>query len=172
MILQVLQIGAVLPVALFLGYCRARHRWRNQQTWDSLIARLSPEGSGRSLSEHFLWKEGLSTTPDETWTRIKGARGLWAIYRNAGVMQEMADFAARNSDSVDTVLIQTLRTDAMQIRFCVLTTLAQCAVNQASEGVRMNAFRAVSMYTGMAARMTQLLHDNAAMVLPEFVAAM
>ena len=87
-------------------------------------------------------------------------------------MQEMADFAARNSDSVDPLLIQTLRTDAMQIRFCVLTTLAHCAVNQASEGVRLNAFRAVSMYTGMAARMTQLLQDNAAMALPEFVAAM
>ena len=43
---------------------------------------------------------------------------------------------------------------------------------QASEGVRVNAFRATSMYTGMAARMTQLLQENAAIVLPDFVAAM
>ncbi len=170
--IQAVQIGAVLSVAFFLGYCRARNRRRNQQSWDSLIARLSPDGSARNLSEHFLWKEGLSTTPDETWTRIKGPHGLWAIYRNAGIMQEMAEFAARNSDSVDPQLIQILRTDALQIRFCVLTTLAQFAINQAGEGVRMNAFRAASMYTGMAARMTQLLQDSAAMALPEFVAAM
>jgi hypothetical protein len=36
----------------------------------------------------------------------------------------------------------------------------------------MRAFRAASMYTGMAARMTQLLQDHAAAALPEFVAAM
>jgi hypothetical protein len=35
-----------------------------------------------------------------------------------------------------------------------------------------NAFRAASMYTGMAARMTQLLQENAAIVVPDFVAAM
>jgi hypothetical protein len=35
-----------------------------------------------------------------------------------------------------------------------------------------NAFRAASIYTSMAARMTQLLQDHAAVVLPDFVAAM
>jgi hypothetical protein len=35
-----------------------------------------------------------------------------------------------------------------------------------------NAFRAASIYTGMAARMTQLLQDNAAVMVPDFVAAM
>ncbi len=73
---------------------------------------------------------------------------------------------------VDRVLLETLRSDAMQIRLCVLVGLAQYAFSQASEGVRVNAFRAASMYTGMAARMTQLLQDHAAVVLPDFVAAM
>ena len=40
------------------------------------------------------------------------------------------------------------------------------------QGVRMRAFRAASMYTGMAARMTEMLQSAAAPVLPEFVAAM
>jgi hypothetical protein len=124
------------------------------------------------LSNHYLWKEGLSTTPEETWERIQGARGLWAMYQNAGVMLEMADFAARNSSSVDLELLATLRSDAMQIRVCVLMSLAQYACSRASEGVRVNAFRAASMYTGMAARMTQLLQENAAVVVPDFVAAM
>jgi hypothetical protein len=35
-----------------------------------------------------------------------------------------------------------------------------------------NAFRAASMYTGMAARMTQLLQAHAAVMVPDFVAAM
>jgi sarcosine oxidase delta subunit len=172
MISHLLQIGAVAPVAIYLGYWRATLSRRNKQSWETLIAKLRPDWSGRELSDHFLWKEGLTTTPDETWQHIHGARGLWAMYKNAGVMQEMAEYAARNSDAVDPELIQTLRTDAAQIRICALNTLMQCAVNHASENVRLNAFRAASMYTGMTARMTQLLQENAEMALPSFVAAM
>jgi hypothetical protein len=125
------------------------------------------------LSEHFLWKEGLDdATPEETWKRMQGAHGLWAMYQNSQVMLEMADFAAKSADTVDHVLLETLRSDAMQIRLYALLALVQYAFSQANEGVRVNAFRAASMYTGMAARMTQLLQVQAAMALPDFVAAM
>ena len=136
------------------------------------MARLRAGWGARDLSDHFLSKEGLNTTPDETWERIQGIRGIRAIYQNAGVMLEMADYASRNSDSVDSELLLALRSDAMQIRLGVLTVLAQYALNNASESVRMNAFRVASMYTGMAARMTQLLQQNSAALLPDFVAAM
>ena len=135
------------------------------------IVRLRPDWSARELSDHFLWKEGISTTPEETWKRIRGAHGLWAVYQNSRIMLEMSDFANRNCDSINRELVETLRSDAMQIRVCVLMALAQYACSQASEGVRVNAFRAASMYTGMAARMTQLLQENAAVVVPDFVAA-
>ncbi len=172
MLFTLLQIAALALVALYLGYWRATQHRRKGQSWESLIARLHPDWSARGLSEHFLWKEGLSTTPEETWARIKGTQGLRAMYHNAGIMQEMADYAARHCESIDAELIQTLRTDAAQIRMCALKTLTQCAMNQASESVRMNAFHAASMYTGMTARMTQLIQENAAMALPDFVAAM
>ncbi len=170
--LPLLQIAAIAVVAFYLGRWRAGVRRRNTQSWESLLSRLRPDWSARELSDHFLWKEGLNSTPEETWTRIQGAHGLWAIYQNARVMLEMADFASRSCNSVDRELVETLRSDAMQIRVCVLMALCQYAFSQASEGVRVNAFRAASMYTGMAARMTQLLQANAAMVLPDFVAAM
>jgi hypothetical protein len=94
------------------------------------------------------------------------------MYHNARVMLEMADYAVRNCDSVNCQLVEALRSDALQIRVCVLMALAQYAFSQATEGVRVNAFRAASMYTGMAARMTQLLQESAAVVVPDFVAAM
>lgn len=147
-------------------------RRRNTQTWESLLVRLRPDWSARELSDQFLWKEGLTSTPDETWTRMEGPRGLWVMFQNAKVMLEMADYATRNCENVDRVLVETLRSDAMQIKVCVLMALAQYAFSQASEGVRVNAFRAASMYTGMAARMTQLLQENAAVLVPDFVAAM
>ena len=124
------------------------------------------------LSDHFLWKEGLNATPEEAWQRMEGPKGLWVMFQNARVMLEMADYAAKSSGGVDRVLLETLRSDAMQIRLCVLMALAQYAFSQASEGVRVNAFRAAQMYTGMAARMTQLLQENAAVIVPDFVAAM
>ena len=172
MIFPLIQIGAVVLVALYLGRWRLSVRRRNAQTWDLLMARLRSDWSARELTDQFLWKEGLNASPEDTWTRMEGPHGLWVMYQNAKVMLEMADYATRNCDNVDRVLVETLRSDAMQIRVCVLMALAQYAFSHASEGVRVNAFRAASMYTGMAARMTQLLQANAAIMVPDFVAAM
>lgn len=172
MILCLLQFAAVGAIALYLIRWRASVRRRNAQSWNSLLARLNPEWSARELSEHFLWKEGLTATPENAWQRMQGPKGLWIMHKNAQVMLEMADYAARNSETVDRLLIETLHSDAMQIRVCVLMALVQYAFLQAGEGVRVNAYRAATMYVGMAARMTQLLQANAAMILPDFVAAM
>jgi hypothetical protein len=172
MILILLQIAVFAAVAGFFVRWRAAVRRRNSQTWDSLIARLRPEWSARELSDQFLWRDSLNATPEDAWRRMEGPKGLWVMFQNAKVMMEMADFTAKHSSEVDRVLIETLRSDAMQIRVCVLMGLAQYAFSQASEGVRVNAFRAASMYASMAARMTQLLQDHAAIVLPDFVAAM
>jgi len=172
MILTVLQVAAIAGVALYLVRWRSSVRRRNKQSWDSLLARLRPDWSARELSDHFLWKEGLSATPEDAWQRMEGPKGLWVMYQNARVMMEMADFASKNSNNVDRLLLETLRSDAMQIRVCVLMALAQYAFTQASEGVRINAYRAAEMYTGMAARLTQLLQDQAAVIVPDFVAAM
>jgi hypothetical protein len=172
MFLPLIQIAAIVSVAIYLGRWLRKARRRNTQSWDSLLARIRPDWSASELSDHFLWKEGLSATPEDAWQRMHGPKGLWVMYQNAQVMLEMADFAVRNSDSVDRILLETLRSDAMHIRVCVLMALAQYGFTQASEGVRVNAFRAASMYTGMAARMTQLLQEHAAMIVPDFVAAM
>jgi hypothetical protein len=167
-----LELSALGAVALVLARWRNGLRKRNAQSWDSLLGRLRPDWSARELSDHFLWKEGLSATPEDAWQRMKGPNGLWVMYQNARVMMEMAEYASRNSEGVDRVLLETLRSDAMQIRLCVMMALGQYAFSQASEGVRVNAFRAASMYTGMAARMTQLLQEHAAVIVPDFVAAM
>jgi hypothetical protein len=172
MILIVLQVAVIGAIAWLFIRWRAGVRRRNSQTWNSLIAQLRVHWSARELSEHFLWREGLDASAEDAWQRMEGPKGLWVMFQNACVMMEMADFAARNDAAVDRLLLETLRSDAMQIRVCVLMGLTQYAFSQASEGVRVNAFRAASLYTGMAARLTQLLQDHAAVVLPDFVAAM
>src|SRR5438270_2441076 len=172
MALILVQIAVVAAVLGFFVRWRAGIRKRNAQSWDSLLARLRPEWSARELSDQFLWKDELNATPDDAWQRMEGPKGLWVMFQNASVMMEMADYAARNSSDVDRVLLETLRSDAMQIRLCALMGLAQYAFSQASEGVRVNAFRAAALYAGMAARLTELLQNHAAVILPDFVAAM
>jgi hypothetical protein len=172
MILEVLEIAAVVAIAVYFVRWRKSVLARNAQTWETLVAKLRPEWSARELSDHFLWQEGLSATPEDAWQRMEGPKGLWVMYQNARVMQEMADYALKHCEGVDRLLVETLHSDAMQIRVCVLAALAQYAFKHASEGVRINAYRAASMYTGMAARTTQLLQAYNATMVPDFVAAM
>jgi hypothetical protein len=172
MVFGLAQIAVIAGIALYFAWLRNRMRRRNVQSWDALLARLRPDWSARELSDQFLWKEGIDLSQDDAWSRMEGPKGLWVMYKNAGVMIEMADFATKNGGAVDPMLVATLRSDAMQIRLCVLMSLGQYAFSQASEGVRVNAFRAASMYTAMAARMTRLLQEHAAVMVPDFVAAM
>lgn len=172
MILPLLQFAVIAAIGYYFYLWRRNVRRRNAQTWETLLARLRPEWSARELSERFLWQEGLTTSPEEAWRRMEGPKGLWVMYQNTGVMLDMADYASKHCEGVDPMLISTLHSDALQIRICVLSALAQYAFTAASEGVRVNAYRAASMYTGMAARTTGLLQDYAAGMVPDFVAAM
>jgi hypothetical protein len=171
MILAVFQVAIVALIAFYLGWMRLRAHRRKHQSWETMLIRLHHGWNAGELSEHFPWKEGLSYSPDETWTRIRGARGLWAMYRNAGIMLELADFAARHT-GCDPALLNTLRADAMQVRLGALKALIGYLFSQASDSVRISSFHVASMYTGMAAHMTEFLQNNAEVALPSFVAAM
>jgi hypothetical protein len=172
MLLIVLQTMAIMAVAAYLHHWVVRARRRNSQTWGSLLARLRPDWNSRELDDPSLWAEAYKATPEEKWQRIEGAHGLVAMYQNASVMLEMADYAARNSETIDPELLASLRSDAMQIRVSVMVALARYAFCQVNEGICVNALRAASMYTGMTTRMTALLQQNAAGMVPNFVAAM
>ncbi|HUY94914.1 MAG TPA: hypothetical protein VMU71_06430 [Terracidiphilus sp.] len=172
MILLLLQVAVFATVVICLGRWRASMRRRRDVSWDSLLSRLRLDWSAREFSDEFLWKEGVNATPADAWQRMDGPKGLWVMYQNARVMLEMANFAARNDAGVDREALESLRSDAMQIRLLVLMALAQYGFTQASEGVRVNAYRTAEIYSCMAARLTALLQNHAAGILPDFVAAM
>jgi hypothetical protein len=172
MILPLIQIALIVAIGLYLGHLRGNMRRRNTQSWSSLLARLRPEWSARELGDHSLWQEALNVNAEDAWQRLDGPKGLWAMYENAQVMMEMAEYAVRNSDSVDRVLLETLRSDAMKIRVCVFSALIQYALSKANEGIRINTFRAASTYANMAAQLTTFLQVSEPGMVPNFVAAM
>ena len=175
MILAFFQIGLVLLIAIFLVAWRRSQRRRNAQSWEQILVRLRHDWSAHALSEHFLWRNELALDPEATWNQMQGPRGLVVMYNNARVMLELADYAVKNSDEhnpVDPMVIAALRSDAMQIRLLVIAALVQYALLHATAGVRTNTYRAAALYTEMAATMTTLLQQHAALILPDFVAAM
>lgn len=172
MILPVLQIAAIALAAVFLSRFRESMRRRNAQTWESLVARLRLDSSTRRLSDQSIWNGNMNVSPEEKWRIVRGAQGLWTIFENASVMLEMADYAARNSDTVDPGLLADLRSDAMQIRVCVLSTLAKYAFSQVNESISANVSQAASMYTEMAARTTELLQVHGGNMVPSLAPTM
>lgn len=172
MILPLLQVAAIAILAVCLQRFRAGMRRRNAQSWDSIVARLRLDCGMSRLGDQSVWNGDLKLTPAEKWQLIRGAHGLWTIYENARVMLEMADYATRNCDSVDLELLATLRSDAMQIRVCVLTALAKYAFSQVNESIATNVSRAASTYTEMAGRTAELLKGNGQNFVPNFVPVM
>jgi hypothetical protein len=172
MISSLLPLAVLVFAAIYLICWRAGMRRRNAQTWDSLVARLQPDWSVRASSESSVSIEGLNASLEEKWNLIQGARGLWAMHENAGVMLEMADYAVRHSESVDREFLETLRSDAMQIRQYVRLALVQYAFSQVNESICAHAYRAASMYIGMATQVTEFLEVSSGVMLPDYVAAM
>lgn len=171
MAFTVLCLAATFGIAAALFQWRAGVRRRNAQSWESLVQRLEPGWDNRAVRAYSLFQEGQNASPEEKWKKIEGAKGLWAMYENARVLQEMADYAARNGAPVDADLLVTLRTDALQIRFCVVSTLFRYAFSQVNESICAHAFRASSAYSEMADRARQLLQVSGGAMAPCYSSA-
>jgi hypothetical protein len=171
-LLQVILLGALL---LYLAKWRGSMRRRNIKSWDQLFCQLRTDWSAHAVCDRLLWQEDVNASHDDIWEKVNGPYGLWVMHQNARVLLEMADFAAKHAspeNPVDPLLLESIRTDAMQIRLCVLMAIAQYAVNSAKAGARVNARRAAETYVLMAARLTRIMQEHAALQLPDFIAAM
>ncbi len=170
-----MMFALAIPIALaalavvFLVHARAAARRRDAQTWSELVGRLEPGWGAQQLGDCL---GGQDCAPEKRWERFHGARGLYAMYRNAGVMLEIAGYAARNTDSIDHALLTELRSDAMQIRVSVVLALSQYAFHEVNERICANAQCAASTYQEMILRMSQVLEVSGSRLAPAFVAAM
>jgi hypothetical protein len=172
MFLPLIQILAIAIAAICFSSWRSAMSRRNEQSWEAIVARMRPDPMAQSLGDESIWNGSMRVTPEEKWHLMRGATGLWTICENARVMLEMADYAARNGSSVDLELLAALRSDAMQIRVCVITALAKYAFSQVNESICVNVTRAAAIYTEMTARTAELLQVNGRSMAPNFVPAM
>jgi hypothetical protein len=172
MLLPLLQIVAT---AILIGYASI---WRRQQikrrkkSWNQIVSRLLDHDWGiEEIAESYLYKGGIRATPADIWQRITGCRGLWAMYKNAPVLVDLADYAAEHGEGTDEELLERLRSDAFQIRLYVILALAQHAMSASSVGASVNAHRAAAAYSGMLARLTGYIQEHSAILFPSYLDA-
>jgi len=174
MMLLLLEIAvtAVLFATLIL-WARGQQKQRRTNTWEELISQLHQNACGfEQISERYLYKSGITATTEDIWERIDGAKGLWAIYRNAPVLLKIADYAAEHGNGRNEALIESLRADAFQIRLTVVIALIKYAFSRSTVGASVNAHRAAIMYSEMLCRLTTLFQEHSAQLFPQYLQAM
>jgi hypothetical protein len=136
--------------------------------------KLRPNDWGHEdVAQRYLYSAEITASTEDIWNRISGAKGLWAMYLNAPVLVQLADYAAEHGGGeIPEELLEGIRSDAFQIRICVLMALAQHVFSPSAVAPAVNALRATSAYTAMVARMTAIFQDHSALLFPNFLEAM
>jgi hypothetical protein len=148
---------------------------RRNAGWDSILSRFRShsEFGFAEISERYLYSPGIQASPQNIWPRINGADGLWAMFVNAGVLMELADYAAEHgSEQIPEMLIEELRSDALQLRLAVLVGLVRYGFSRSGVSASVNAHRAACAYGAMLAHMTTLFQEHSALFFPRFLEAM
>ena len=173
MTFSLFQILLAVGMLVAVGLWRRAQTRRKQRSWDEIVASLRANDWGLDeVSERYLYRGGIKATPTDIWKRIDGARGLWAMYCNAPLLVQLADYAAEHGTDPDEALLEGLRSDAFQIRLCVLLALCKYAMSHSTVGASVNAHRATSLYTEMLSRLTMLFQESAGQLFPKYLEAM
>jgi hypothetical protein len=172
MIFPLLQVVLTALLIAYAGFWRKQQTKRNAKDWDGLIGQLRDNDWGiEEISERFLYKSEVQVTTKDVWQRIHGCQGLWAMYKNCPVLVQLADYAADHGEGVDLEMLEGLRSDAFQIRLCVLLALGQYVFSASSVGAAVNAHRAVATYSAMLVRLTSFIQEYSTPLFPSYLDA-
>jgi hypothetical protein len=96
---------------------------------------------------------------------------LWAMYKNSPVLVQLADYAAEHGEGVNVEMLEGLRSDAFQIRVCVMLALAQYVLSASSVGASINAHRAVATYSTLMVNLTAFIQEYSTSLFPSYLDA-
>jgi hypothetical protein len=175
MILPILSIAVTAVPAVYAVYWRREQAKRRNADWNTIVARFrsNSEFGFAEITDRYLYSPGIQATPEDIWPRIHGADGLWAMFTNVGVLMELADYASTHGgEAIPEMLVEELRSDALQLRLAVLVAMARYGVSRSGVSASVNAHRAACAYSSMLAHMTTLFQEHSALFFPRFLEAM
>lgn len=168
MFLTLLEIILLASLVTYLVAWEVGVRRRKAQAWERLVEQLQPNWIAAELCSQSVVND-MEIALEERWRSIQDAHGLWSMYENARIMLEMANHAAARDSAVDQDVLEGLRSDAMQIRVCVLVELSRCAYTHANYTASRNVAKATEVYADMVSRMAELLQTNSGALIPSQV---
>jgi hypothetical protein len=172
MILPLLQVILTAVLIAYAGFWRRQQMKRRAKSWDGIISQLRCNDWGiEEISERFLYKSEVQVTTKDVWQRIHGCKGLWAMYKNSPVLVQLADYAAEHGEGVNVEMLEGLRSDAFQIRVCVMLALAQYVLSASSVGASINAHRAVATYSTLMVNLTAFIQEYSTSLFPSYLDA-
>ena len=172
MILPLLQVILAALLVSYAAFWRRQQSRRRAKSWNAIISQLRCNDWGiEEISERFLYKSEVQVTPKDVWQRINGCKGLWAMYKNSPILVQLADYAAEHGDGVNVEMLEGLRSDAFQIRLCVMLALAQHMLSSSSVGASVNAHRAVATYSAMLVKLTAFIQEYSTPLFPSYLDA-
>jgi hypothetical protein len=93
------------------------------------------------------------------------------MYKNSPILVQLADYAAEHGEGVNVEMLEGLRSDAFQIRLCVMLALAQYVLSASSVGASVNAHRAVATYSTMMVNLTTFIQEYSTSLFPSYLDA-
>jgi hypothetical protein len=174
MILPIISSVCVTGLVSYAVYWRRNQAKRRAADWDSIVSRLrsNSEFGFSEITNRYLYSDEINATPADIWQRIDGANGLWAMFTNAGVLMQLADYATEHGQDVPEQLIEELRSDALQLRIAVLISLTKYACSRSGVAASVHAHRAATAYGSLLAHMTMLFQEHSALFFPRFLESM
>lgn len=171
MMLPLIQVTVAAVLVLYAAVWR-RQQSQRSKNWHAIVGQLRANDWGiEEISERYLYKGDVQVTSKDVWQRIQGCKGLWAMYKNCPVLIQLADYAADHGTNVDQAMLEGLRSDAVQIRLCVLMALGQYIFSASSVGASVNAHRAVMTYSAMMVRLTTFVQEYSSALFPSYLDA-
>ena len=172
MILPLLQVIFAALLVSYAAFWRRQQTRRRAKSWNAIVGQLRCNDWGiEEISERFLYKSEVQVTPKDVWQRISGCKGLWAMYKNSPILVQLADYAAEHGEGVNVEMLEGLRSDAFQIRLCVMLALAQYVLSSSSVGASVNAHRAVATYSTMMVNLTAFIQEYSTSLFPSYLDA-
>jgi len=124
MILPLIQVILTALLIAYAGFWRRQQMKRRAKSWNAIISQLRCNDWGiEEITERYLYKSEVQVSTKDVWQRISGCKGLWTMYKNCPVLVQLADYAAEHGENVDREMLEGLRSDAIQIRLCVMLAL-------------------------------------------------
>jgi hypothetical protein len=122
------QLAVWLAITAYLCFARIAFQRRRARSWNELVKRLRA-GAGDESADAAAEMDRRFTS-EAIARRVGDARGRRSMFRHAGAMMEMADYAERNGGAASAPAAANLRSHATAIRIATVRDFLRIPIQQ------------------------------------------